>query len=200
MTEASEHSADPIQGRDVVLCVTGGIACYKAADLASKLTQRGAGVTVAMTEAAGEFVRPLTFESLTRRRVYCSLWHEPDSYVSRHISLTDRADLIVVAPATANVLAKLARGIADDLVTTTVLSSWGACPVLVAPAMNTRMWQAPPTQENVRILRDWGVEFTGPAEGRMACGTVGPGRMVEPADLLETIAALLGRTAIPGAD
>ena len=181
MSEPSDGSA---AGRNVLLCVTGGVACYKAADLASRLTRAGASVTVAMTAAAERFVAPLTFQAVTRRRVHTSLWEASERYDARHVSLTDAADLMIVAPATANFLAKAAGGIADDLVSTLALSAWGACEVLVAPAMNSRMWAAPPTRANVERLREWGVRFIGPAEGRLACGTVGPGRMSEPAGIL----------------
>ena len=180
-----------LAGREVLLCVTGGIACYKSADLASKLVQAGARVTVAMTDAAQRFVSPLTFQALTARRVYSSLWQSSDEYSSQHIALTELADLLIVAPATADVLAKLAGGLADDLVSTLALAAHGACPILVAPAMNIRMWQAPPTQANLARLRDWGLRVVGPAEGRLACGTTGPGRMAEPADILAAAIAAL---------
>jgi phosphopantothenoylcysteine decarboxylase/phosphopantothenate--cysteine ligase len=183
----------PLDGCEVLLALTGGIACYKVADLASRLVQAGCGTTVAMTDAAGEFVRPLTFQALTRRRVYTGLWTPDEDFQTGHISLTERADLMVIAPATANMLAKIACGIADDLVSTLALASCGACELLVAPAMNTRMWNAPPTQANLATLRDRGVHVVGPAEGNLACGTVGPGRMSEPADIFQTITDLLMR-------
>lgn len=178
-------------GYEILLCVTGGIACYKAADLASKLVQSGAGVTVAMTDAAQEFVRPLTFQTLTGRRVYTSMWQSTEYYSSGHVSLTEAADLMIVAPATANILAKMAVGIADDLVTTMILATTGSCPVLVAPAMNTRMLCAPAVKANLDTLRKWGVHFVGPGTGRLACGTVGEGRMAEPAQVVEETARLL---------
>ena len=185
----SEDSA--LSGREVLLCVTGGIACYKAADLTSKLVQAGAGVSVAMTEAAGRFVAPLTFQSLSGRRVFTSMWTSAEEYSAQHIALTDLADLMLIAPATADILAKMACGIADDLVSTLALSACGACPILVAPAMNTRMWQAPATQANMKTLTARGIETVGPAEGRLACGTTGPGRMADPADILRAVTALL---------
>lgn len=194
MTDPTPHAdraERPLAGREVLLCVTGGIACYKAADLASRLVKAGAGVSVAMTDAARQFVAPLTFQALTARAVYTSLWQAVEDYSSQHIALTDRADLMIVAPATANILAKMAAGIADDLVSTLALSAHGACPILVAPAMNTRMWLAPPTQANLARLKGWGVHVVGPAEGRLACGTTGPGRMAEPADLLAAAAAIV---------
>jgi phosphopantothenoylcysteine decarboxylase/phosphopantothenate--cysteine ligase len=175
----------PLAGYEVLLCVTGGIACYKSADLASKLVRQGCGVSVAMTASAEEFIRPLTFQSLTGRRVYTSLWQRSEDYSAQHISLTDRADMALIAPATANILAKMASGIADDLVSTLALSAWRSCRILACPAMNTRMYEAPATQANLDKLRQWGVELLGPASGRLACDTVGPGRMVEPADILQ---------------
>ncbi|HDZ22541.1 hypothetical protein LCGC14_0284490 [marine sediment metagenome] len=189
-----ERNDNPLAGYQVLLCVTGGIACYKSADLASKLTQAGADVTVAMTDAAQRFVTPLTFQALTGREAYTSLWQASEAYSIRHTSLADRIDLMIVAPATADSLAKMAVGIADDLVTTTALAVSGACDILVAPAMNPRMWQAPATQTNMKTLVDRGVHVVGPEEGRMACGTVGPGRMTEPVDILKVVADLLKRT------
>jgi len=181
----------PLSGYEVLLCVTGGIACYKSADLASKLVQAGAGVNVAMTDAAARFVTPLTFQSLARRRVYTSLWGAAEDFRSQHVALTEGADLMVVAPATANILAKMAHGIADDLVSTLVLAATGECPILAAPAMNTRMWNAPATRENIERLTGWGVHVVGPAEGRLACGTVGVGRMIDPAEILAAATELL---------
>ena len=183
--QSDRASGEPLATREVLLCVTGGIACYKSADLASKLVQAGAGVSVAMTRAARRFVAPLTFQALTGRQVYSSLWLRKADYSSRHIALTERAELMIVAPATANILAKMAAGIADDLVSALALSAHGACPILVAPAMNTRMWLAPPTQANLARLREWGIHVVGPAEGRLACGTTGPGRMAEPEEILK---------------
>ena len=190
MNVSAKHD---LSGYEVLLGLTGGIACYKAADLASQLVRAGAGVTAAMTAAAGEFLRPLTLRALTGRRVYTSLWTagRGADVEMQHLSLTERADLMVIAPATANILAKMAAGIADDLVSTLALSACGACPILVAPAMNTRMWNAPPTQANLATLRERGVVVVGPGEGRLACGTAGLGRMVEPAEILETIVEML---------
>jgi len=181
----------PLAGREVLLCATGGIACYKAADLTSKLVQAGAGVCVAMTDAAQRFVAPLTFQAISGRKVHTTMWPSPDQFSSRHIELTERADLMIVAPATADILAKMAAGIADDLVSTLALAACGACEILVAPAMNTRMWQAPPTRENMQRLRGRGVHVVGPATGRLACGTTGPGRMAEPHDILSAAVELL---------
>lgn len=190
MTQSGDR---PLGNYEVLLALTGGIACYKVADLASRLVQGGCGTTVAMTEAAQRFVGPATFQALTRRRVYSSLWTGDEDFQAEHISLTERADLMVIAPATANILAKLTHGIADDLVSTMALASCGACELLVAPAMNTRMYNAPPTQANLAALGQRGVHIVGPTEGNLACGTVGPGRMSESADLFGAITDLLKR-------
>lgn len=189
MAETARPSA--AAKREVLLCVAGGIAAYKSADLASKLVQAGLGVTVAMSEAACRFIQPLTFQTLTARPVYTSLWTAQDHCEVEHVSLTERADLMVVAPATADILAKFAAGLADDLISTMGLSACGACPILVAPAMNHRMWNAPATQANVETLRRRGVWFVGPVEGRLACGAEGPGRMAEPDAILQRILQIL---------
>jgi len=181
----------PLAGKNVLLCLTGGIACYKAAMLASRLVQAGAAVRVAMTEAAERFITPLTFQALTGRQVYTSLWQASEDFDSQHLSLTASADLMIIAPATADILAKMASGIADDLVSTLALSAHGACPILIAPAMNTRMWLAPPTQDNIARLKTWSVHITGPAEGRLACNTTGPGRMSEPEEILAAATQIL---------
>jgi len=181
----------PLDGYEALLCVTGGIAAYKSADLASKLVQAGAGATVAMTESATRFVAPLTFQTLTGRAVATSLWESVERFESQHLALTERADLMIVAPATANIIAKMACGIADDLVSALALSACGACEVLIAPAMNTRMWEAPPTQANMARLTERGVHVVGPGEGFLACRTVGKGRMAEPAEILAAAEKLL---------
>jgi len=191
MTAAKKSEGQELAGYEVLLCVTGGIACYKAANLASKLTQAGAGVSAAMTEAACRFVAPLTFQSLTQRQVFTSLWQSTECYDMQHISLTEAADLMIVAPATADMIAKMACGIADDLVSTLALAASGACEILVAPAMNSRMWLAAVTEENVAKLKKRGIHFVGPTEGRLACGTAGPGRMAEPDEILAAAAKLL---------
>ena len=191
----------PLADFQLLLCVTGGIACYKSADLASKFVQAGADVTVAMTDAAQRFITPLTFQSLTGREVYVNLWQASEAYEIRHTSLADRIDLMIVAPATANILAKMAGGIADDLVSTTALAVTGACENMVAPAMNPRMWDAPATQANRTLLAERGVDVIGPTEGRMACGVVGLGRMSEPADIRQRARDLLkGKQPRMGAD
>jgi len=187
----TDSDANPLAGFQVLLCCTGGIACYKAADLASKLAQAGAAVPVAMTDAAQRFVTPLTFQSLTDAPVYTSLWRSPEATGIDHTSLADTSDLAIVAPATANILAKMAVGIADDLVSTVLLALHGACDILVAPAANPRMWQAPATQANMETLTARGVHVIGPCHGRMACGDVGIGRMAEASDIFDAAVKLL---------
>ncbi len=186
---ASDHNV--LTGKTVLLGVSGGVAAYKAADLASKLTQAGAAVNVVMTEAAQKFITPLTFQAVTRRRVFTSLWEATECFDSAHLSLTESADIMVVAPATANILAKMAHGLADDLLSALALSASGACPILAAPAMNTRMWQAPATQANIETLASRGVQLVGPVEGALACGTTGLGRMCEPAEILQAACDVL---------
>jgi phosphopantothenoylcysteine decarboxylase len=184
-------SSSSLNGYEVLVCVTGGVAAYKVADLTSKLVQAGAGVNVAMTESATQFVGEMTFQALTGRRVYTSMWQSVQAYDPQHLSLTERADLTIIAPATANTMAKMAAGLADDLVSALALSAHGSCPILIAPAMNTRMWQAPATQENFAKLKNWGIHSIGPGEGYLACKTVGVGRMAEPLEILESATRLL---------
>ncbi len=191
MSDPTDTATRALAGREVLLCVTGGVAAYKAADLASKLLRANAALNVAMTEAAQRFVTPLTFQSLTRRRVFTSLWQATDDFSAQHLSLTEQAELMIVAPASADILAKLAGGIADDLVSTLALSAQGACPILIAPAMNTRMWEAPPTRRNLETLERWGVRRVGPSSGALACGTSGMGRMAEPDEILQVAAGIL---------
>ena len=185
------NTALKLDDYEVLLCVTGGIACYKSADLASKLVQAGAGVNVAMSDSATKFVGPVTFQAISGRQTYTSLWQQTATYESRHLSLTEQADLMIIAPCTANMLGKLASGQADDLISTMALSAFGECGILLAPAMNTRMWNAPPTQANVERLKAWGIHVIGPDTGRLACRTIGPGRMSEPLDILTKAAEIL---------
>lgn len=180
---------NPLQGKRIVLGVSGSIAAYKAADLASKLTQAGALVDVILSEGAERFITPLTFASLTGRKAYASLW-EGEAHVL-HVGLGEAADLLVIAPCTAHTLAKLAQGQADNLLTLTALAA--RCPVLVAPAMDGGMFEHPATQANLETLRRRGVQILGPAQGRMASGLVGLGRMLEPAEILGHIRLTLGR-------
>ena len=174
-----------LKGKTVLLGVTGGIACYKSANLASALVKQGANVQVLMTKNATEFIGPHTFESLTGNRVSVDTFDRNYQFQVEHIALADQADLVLVAPATANVLAKLAHGLADDMLTTTILAC--NCPKIAAPAMNTKMYENPVTQDNLDTLRKYGWEIVEPASGRLACGAVGKGKMPEPEDLLECV-------------
>ncbi len=181
-----------LRGCEVLVAVSGGIAAYKVASVVSGLVQRGAGVSVAMTAAAQRFVTPLTFEALSRRRVFTSLWDSENHHDSQHLSLTEAADLYIIAPATANIIGKIACGIADDLVSTMVLSA--DSPILLAPAMNTRMWENTAVRDNLRTLEQRGFEIVPPEEGWLACGTIGAGRMAEPQTILTKATAILERT------
>jgi phosphopantothenoylcysteine decarboxylase/phosphopantothenate--cysteine ligase len=178
-----------LQGKTVLLGVTGGIAAYKAAALASALVKQHCQVEVVMTEHATKFVTPLTFEQLTGRRTMVDTFDRNFSHQVEHIALAQRTDLVLIAPATANVCAKLAHGLADDMLTTTVLAC--KCPKLIAPAMNTNMYENPVTQDNLDILRRYGWEVIAPASGRLACGAVGAGKMPEPEDLLQHVLRVL---------
>ena len=181
----SVMSEPPRADCEVLLGVCGGIAAYKVCHVASRLLQRGAGVTVVMTRAARKFVTPLTFQTLTTRKVHTSLWRDPNDCDARHLSLTASADLFLIAPATANIIGKAAAGIADDLLSTMLLSA--TCPILFAPAMNPRMWANRIVQANVAKLKEFGFEFLDPAEGRTACAEVGVGRMAEPDTIIEAV-------------
>ncbi len=172
-----------LKGKNILLGVSGGIAAYKAAALASALVKAGASVDVVMTANALHFITPHTFEGITKRRVSVDTFDRSYAFEVEHIALAKRADLVMIAPATANVLAKLANGLADDMLTTTVLAC--TCPKLAAPAMNTAMYLNPATQRNLEQLRDFGFTVVEPAAGRLACGDVGPGKLPEPAVLLE---------------
>lgn len=182
---------DPLTGRRVLLGVTGGVAAYKAAAVARLLTAAGAHVTVVMTESATRFVGPDTFSALTGEPAHISLWERPGEIL--HVRLAHAADVAAVVPATANVIAKLAHGLADDLLSSTLLEA--TCPLVVAPAMHTGMWEHPATRSNVDRLVARGVRFAGPAEGPLAHGDEGVGRLAEPEEVLEVIrAALAGRS------
>jgi len=180
-----------LEDKNILLGVSGGIAAYKAADLASKLTGGGAVVRTIMTESACKLIAPATFEAVTGQAVYTSLWQGPEDFKIGHIQMADWADAVVIAPATADIIAKIATGICDDLLSTTLCACWDK-PVLLAPAMNSKMWASPMVQRNLSILTDQ-LKFNtiGPAAGRLACGTEGIGRMTEPADILETLIELL---------
>jgi phosphopantothenoylcysteine decarboxylase/phosphopantothenate--cysteine ligase len=188
-----------LAGKRILLIVGGGIAAYKSLDLVRRLRERGATPRVVMTSAAKQFVTELSFVSLTGARVYDDLFSPTDEQEMGHIQLSRDADLLVVAPATANILARMARGFADDLATTLLLATDKR--VLVAPAMNVRMWLHPATQRNVAALHADGVWFVGPEEGDMACGEYGPGRMSEPLDIVAAIEKALAENArlpLPG--
>ena len=174
-----------LKGKTVILGVTGGIAAYKSAYLTSLLIKAGADVQVIMTEHAREFIAPLTFEALTNQRCHTDTFDRNHEYSTEHVSLASRADAVIIAPATANVIAKLACGIADDMLTTTVLAC--DCPKIVVPAMNTRMYENPVTQDNLEKLRKYGVTVVEPAAGRLACGDVGKGKMPEPDVLFQYV-------------
>ncbi len=178
-----------MKNREILIGVTGGIAAYKTADLTSKLVQAGARVTVVMTESATKFVGPTTFEALTGRPVYRQIFEPVEHHQGEHIGLARRAELYVVAPATANFIARAAHGLADDLVSTLMLTV--TCPVLVAPAMNTEMWNKPATQRNLKQIESDGVSLVQPGSGWLSCGQVGAGRMAEPAEIVEQIHVLL---------
>ncbi|MBE0601140.1 MAG: bifunctional phosphopantothenoylcysteine decarboxylase/phosphopantothenate--cysteine ligase CoaBC, partial [Firmicutes bacterium] len=175
--------------KNVVVGVTGGIAAYKAVMLVSKLKKLGLNVDVIMTKNAQEFVAPLSFETISQNPVTTDTFQRERSWEIEHISLARKADLFVVAPATANIIAKMAQGIADDMLSTTLLAT--TAPVLFAPAMNTVMWQAEITQKNVQILTDRGVRMITPDSGLLACGEVGEGRMVEPEQIAEEVQRIL---------
>ena len=174
-----------LKGKTILLGVTGGIAAYKAAALASALVKLHATVEVVMTKNATEFIAPLTFEQLTGNRTMTDTFDRNFVHQVEHISLAQRTDLVIIAPATANVCAKLAHGMADDMLTTTVLAC--KCPKLIAPAMNTNMYENPVTQDNLQLLRKYGWEVISPASGRLACGAVGAGKLPEPEELVQYI-------------
>lgn len=178
-----------LKGKTVLLGVSGGIAAYKAAALASALVKQHAAVEVVMTKNATEFITPLTFEQLTGRRVIVDTFDRNFSHQVEHIALAERTDLVIVAPATANVCAKFAHGLADDMLTTTVLAC--RCPKLIAPAMNTNMFENPVTQNNLKLLEHYGWEIIPPASGRLACGAVGKGKLPEPEVLLDYVMRFL---------
>ncbi len=185
-----ETKYEMLDNLNILLGVTGGVAAYKAVDLAGKLTAAGARVKTVMTEAACRLVGPKSFEAVTQSAVFTTMWSTAEEYQISHIALLDWADVVVVAPATANILGKIANGICDDMLSTTLCACWplvesGA--VLLAPAMNNNMWANPAVQHNVKTLEERGFQFTGPAEGRLACGTEGIGRMSEPQEILEAI-------------
>jgi len=185
-------SAKQLKGVNMLLGVTGGVAAYKAVAVASRLTAGGAAVKTVMTENACQLVGPKSFEAVTGLAVFTGLWSCPEEYRISHVSLADWADVIVVAPATANIIAKIANGICDDLLSTLLCAAFSK-PVLLVPAMNNNMWENPAVQKNVRTVRDMGFEMTGPVEGRLACGTEALGRMAEPEDIIKVIEKIVSK-------
>lgn len=174
-----------LDGVKIVLGVSGGIAAYKAIDLASKLTAAGAEVRTVLTESAVNLVSAKSFEAVTGGPAHTSMWEQQEFRIG-HINLADWADVIVIAPATANIIGKFAHGICDDLLSTMLCACW-AKPTLFAPAMNDKMWANPAVQENVKFAEKIGVKMAGPAVGRLACGSEGIGRMSEPLEILEAV-------------
>ena len=182
-----------LDDKKILLCVTGGIAVYKAAALTSKLTQAGANVRVILSDSATEFVTPLTFQALSRNEVYTHTFDEKDSKKIAHIDLADWADLILVAPATANVIGKIANGIADNMITTTLLAA--TSPVWIAPAMNVHMYQHPAVIRNIETLKQYGYSFIEPGEGYLACGYIGKGRLEEPETIVAKMSDFFDRSS-----
>jgi len=178
-----------VQNKNIVLGVTGGIAAYKAAELVSRLKKLNANVDVIMTEAAAKFVTPLTFQSLSQNPVVVDMFAEPKRWEIEHISLAEKADVFVIAPATANIIGKIANGIADDMLSTTVMAT--KAPVIIAPAMNKNMYENPILQENIKKLKSLGYRFVNPSTGRLACGTYGVGRLAEIDDIIREILYVL---------
>lgn len=185
-----------LQGKRIVLGVTGGIAAYKAAELVRLLGKQGADVQVAMTAGATHFVTTTTFQALSGKPVFADQWDERMPNAMAHIDLSRQADLILIAPASADFLARIANGLADDLLATMVLAR--TCPLLVAPAMNLQMWENPATRRNVARLADDGVKIIGPASGEQACGEVGAGRMLEPEEIVEEVLAFFVPKVLAG--
>jgi phosphopantothenoylcysteine decarboxylase/phosphopantothenate--cysteine ligase len=192
---ANDSPSPSLQGREVIVGVCGGIAAYKVADVVSKLVQLGAGVTVMMTADAQQFVTPLTFEALSGRKVRTTPFELVDSSDPQHISLGEHADLMLIAPATSNMIAKIAHGLCDDIVSLTVAAA--ACPIVFAPAMNNRMWSHAVAQENVAKLKNIGYRFIGPEDGWLACRNIGPGRLSEPQTIVQEIRAMLSESTKP---
>lgn len=185
-----------LKDKHIIIGVTGGIAAYKVVDVVSRLKKLNANVEVIMTENATKFVSPLTFQTLSLNPVYVGMFDEPKNYDVEHISLAERADMFLIAPATANILGKIANGIADDLLTTTIMATKSK--VVFAPAMNTNMYQNPVVQGNIKYLSDLGYEFINPGTGILACQTYGPGRMAEPKDIVEYILSSFNNKQLSG--
>lgn len=193
--QGRDRSAQDLAGRRIVVALAGGIACYKTATVVSRLVQRGADVRVLMTEAATHFITPLTLQSLSGKPVLTSMWQHDDHPDSQHVGLARWAELVILAPATADLIAKLANGLANDVVSLTTIAVPRATPVLVVPAMNADMWANPVVERNVATLRDvLGYHQVGPETGWQACRTMGSGRMSEPEQILDAATGLLRRS------
>ena len=191
MSSKPTSTPAPLSGRTIVLGVTGSIAAFKAVDVTSRLVQAGATVEVVMTEAATKFIGPLTFRGITGREPYVDLWATASPHAEPHVVLGRSADLYLIVPASASTMARIAHGLADDFVSLTALAMRG--PVLIAPAMDALMWSNAATRANVDLLRERGIEFLGPVEGRLASGEVGAGRLMEPAAIVDHLKARIGR-------
>ena len=191
MTAQPTAATAPLSGRTIVLGVSGSIAAYKAVEVTSRLVQAGATVEVVMTEAATKFIGPLTFRGITGREPFVDLWATASPHAEPHVALGRSADLYLIVPASASTIARIAHGIADDFVSLTALAMRG--PTLIAPAMDALMWANAATQENIAALRERGIEFLGPVEGRLASGEVGAGRLMEPAAIVDHARARVGR-------
>jgi phosphopantothenoylcysteine decarboxylase/phosphopantothenate--cysteine ligase len=181
-----------LQGKTVLVGVTGGIAAYKSALLISRLRDAGAQVLVVMTRNATKFITPLTLQTLSGHPVYVEMFQPATEEVAEHVSLSERADVMVVAPATANIIGKVAAGIADDMLSTTIMAA--RSPVIFAPAMHAQMYKNPIVQEKIAYLKQLGYHFVGPVEGRLARGEIGIGRLAEIADIVDTVVQVLGET------
>jgi len=182
-----------MKDKNILLCVTGGIAAYKSATLTSKLVQKGANVKVIMTKSATEFIGPLTFQSISKNAVYTDVFNEIDPSIIAHIDLADWADVVIVAPATANIIAKFANGIADDMVSSTFLAM--TSPVFIAPSMNVHMYNHFSTQNNIQTLKTQGYHFIEPRTGMLACGYEAKGRMEEPENIIKQVEEFLSKTS-----
>ena len=178
-----------LKNKTVVIGVSGGIAVYKTLDVISRLRKLGININVIMTKSAAEFVTPLSFQSLSQNYVVCDMFEDPKTWDVEHISLAKKADVFLIAPATANVIGKMANGIADDMLTTTVMATKGK--ILIAPAMNTNMYENPIVQRNINILRDLGCNFVEPESGRLACGDMGKGKLASPETIVNEVVKLL---------
>jgi phosphopantothenoylcysteine decarboxylase/phosphopantothenate--cysteine ligase len=181
-----------LKGKSVVLGVTGGIAVYKAVDIVSRLRKKGAEINVVMTKNAQQFVSPVTFQALSNNPVVTDMFDEPKTWDTEHISLAQKADVFLIAPATANIIGKMNNGIADDMLSTTVMAT--RAPVVIAPAMNTNMYLNPVVQRNIEGLKELGVEFVDPASGRLACGDIGVGKLAAPEDIVAYVEYVLLRS------